>query len=149
MVELAFMVPALVLLVLGVIEIGRYAYAGILVGNAARAGVAYAAQGLGNSVDTTGIQNAANNDYQSNGQTTALTVSSTVTCGCDSAGTISPDTTAACFPGGNAPPTCATGHWTVTSHVTASGTFNAMFNYPAIPTSVTVARTAFMRVAQN
>ena len=38
LVEMAFVVPLLLLLALGVIEVGRYAYISILVGNAARAG---------------------------------------------------------------------------------------------------------------
>jgi Flp pilus assembly protein TadG len=147
LIELAFIVPLLLLVGLGVIEIGRYAYIGILVGNAARAGAAYAAQGLTTSGDTTGIQQAANRDFQSNGQNVSdLNVTSTLTCGCDTSGTVSPDTNGACFP--STPPTC-TGHWVVTVHVTASGTFNALFNYPGIPSSLSVSRTASMRAAIN
>ena len=55
---------------------GRYAYLSILVGNAARAGTAYGAQSLAQSVDATGIQTAATNDFQNNGPNSAvLTVS--------------------------------------------------------------------------
>jgi len=42
--EFAIILPLLLLLLVGVIEIGRYAYASILVGNAARAGAAFGAQ---------------------------------------------------------------------------------------------------------
>ncbi|MGC1905812.1 MAG: TadE/TadG family type IV pilus assembly protein, partial [Candidatus Acidiferrum sp.] len=45
-VELALLLPFLLMLVIGVTEIGRYAYYDILVANAARAGAAYGAQGL-------------------------------------------------------------------------------------------------------
>jgi Flp pilus assembly protein TadG len=136
------MLPFLILLLLGVIEIGRYAYIGILVGNAARAGAAYGTQSLVKSVDTVGITTAADNDFQNNGQSVAkLTVTSSVSCGCDSGGTI---TTAAC--NGVGAGTCAAGQWAVTLTVTASGTFNSLFNYPGIPASISITRVSVMRV---
>ena len=61
--EMAFILPILLILVLGVIEIGRYAYIAILVGNAARAGAAYGAQNKQLANDSTGIQNAAQYDF--------------------------------------------------------------------------------------
>jgi len=141
--ELAFLVPMLLLLALGVIEVGRYAYIGILVGNAARAGTAYGAQSLPQSVDTAGISNAASNDFQNNGQNVSnLTISSSVSCGCDGSGTVA---AAACT--GTGAGTCASGHWVVILSVTASGTFSSLFNYPGIPASISVSRTSTMRVA--
>jgi Flp pilus assembly protein TadG len=140
--EVAFMLPFLLLLALGVVEVGRYAYIGILVGNAARAGAAYGVQSLAQSVDTTGITAAADNDFQNNGQNVAgLTVTSAVSCGCDSAGIVAP---AACT--GLAAGTCAAGHWAVTLTVTASGTFTSLFNYPGIPASISISRVSAMRV---
>jgi Flp pilus assembly protein TadG len=151
LVELAFMVPILVLLAVGVIEIGRYAYIGVLVGNAARAGAAYGSLNLANASSDPAVkakvQQAAINDFQNNGQT-GLTVASITTCGCDSNGTISVDTEANCDPVG-VPPTCPSGNWVITIHVTASGTFSALFNYPGIPNPLDIARTSSMRVAKN
>jgi Flp pilus assembly protein TadG len=154
LIELAFIVPILLALALGVIEIGRYAYIGILVGNAARAGAAYGSQNVGFSGDTNGIANAAKYDYagaktgglkETNGMSeSTLTVNSTVTCGCDNVGVI---TTAACS-GTLTAGTCAAGHWVITLQVTASGNFNAMFNYPGIPSPLAVSRVSEMRVAQ-
>ena len=146
--EVALLLPLLVLLLLGVIELGRYAYIGILVGNAARTGAAYGAQSLPQSVDTTGIQAAADNDFQNNGQSASnLTVSSFTSCGCDSAGTI---ITAGCSSGANpSAGICAAGHWVVMVSVTASGTFTSIFNYPGIPSSITISRTSTLRVAQT
>jgi len=154
LVEMALVVPMLLLLVLGVIEIGRYAYIAILVGNAARAGADYGAQSNAQSADTTGIQNAAYYDF-SGGTTNSssanglsrstLTVTSVVSCGCDSGGAI---TSAGCTTTTN--PTagsCATGNWVVYVSVTASGTFNSLFSYPGIPASLTVSRTAIVPVA--
>ena len=146
LVELALITPILLVLVLGIAEMGRYAYISILVSNAARAGAAYGAQSLAQSVDAVGITNAADNDFKNNYQlVSSLAVGPPVTsCGCDSAGTI----TAAACTGGTAG-TCATGHWVVMLSVTASGTFNSMFNYPGIPSSLALSSTATMRVAQR
>lgn len=142
LVEVALMLPFLLLLLIGVIEMGRYAYIGILVGNAARAGAAYGTQSLVKSVDTAGINTAADNDFQNNGQNVgSLAVTSSVSCGCDSGGTI---TTAACT--GTGAGTCATGQWAVTLTVTASGTFNSLFHYPGIAASISITRTSVMRV---
>src|SRR5260370_33937956 len=68
MLELALVTPLVLALAIGVIELGRYAYIGILVGNAARAGADYGAQSLPQSADTTGIKTAPDNDFQRNGQ---------------------------------------------------------------------------------
>src|SRR5258708_393318 len=61
--EMAFVLPLLLILALGVIEVGRYAYIAILVGNAARAGAAYGAQSKQQSNDSTGMHNAAQYDF--------------------------------------------------------------------------------------
>lgn len=153
--EVALLTPLLLLLALGVIEFGRYAYIAILVGNAAHAGASYGAEGLAQSADTVGIQQTADNDFQNNGQSVSnLTVTSSTTCGCDSSGTISQQTSlcstqsnpsisttiASCTTGG--------GHWVVMVSVDASGTFTSLFSYPGIPPSLTIDRTATIRVAQ-
>jgi Flp pilus assembly protein TadG len=146
--EVALLTPLLLILLIGVIEFGRYAYISILVGNAARAGAAYGAQSLPQSVNTIGIQTAADNDFQNNGQNVSnLTVSSSTSCGCDSGGTI---TSAGCSTSTNPTAgTCTAGHWVVIVSVTASGTFTSMFAYPGIPSSMSMSRTATMRVAQQ
>src|ERR1700722_2857907 len=64
LVELALVLPILLLLMIGIIEVGRFAYYSILVSNAARAGAQYGAQGLVNAADAAGIQTAAANDGQ-------------------------------------------------------------------------------------
>jgi Flp pilus assembly protein TadG len=170
LVELALVVPLLLTLALGVIEIGRYAYIAILVGNAARAGAAYGAQGRTFSSDTGGIIAAALADFAGGGSSSntsnglggdTLTVTSapgstppSPTCGCDSGGTITPagpagnGTNAQCFVT-NASLCTGGGHWAVTVSVTASGKFNGLFSYPGIPSSITVTRTSSMRVALN
>jgi Flp pilus assembly protein TadG len=157
LVEVALLTPLLLALLLGAIELGRYAYISILVGNAAHAGAVYGAQSLPQSVDTAGIQQAADNDFQNNGQNVAsLAVTSWVSCGCDNGGTITyqGQTTAMCstHSNPNLDPTCSggtAGHWVVIVNVTASGTFKALFNYPWIPSSISVSRISTMRVTQG
>jgi len=148
MLELALLLPMLLLLTMGVIEMGRYMYIYILVGNAARAGAAYGAQSLAQSSDTADIQTAAQNDYQNNGQAAgSLTVTSSTSCGCETAGGMPPAAPAA--PGSCAATaaTVCTAHWVVTVSVTASGAFNSLFNYPGIPKSINVSNTATLAVA--
>jgi Flp pilus assembly protein TadG len=131
-----------------VIELGRYSYISILVGNAAHAGAVFGAQNLVQSANAAAIQTAATNDFNDNANDTQnlklTSVTPTLTCGCDNAGTV---TTAACS-GGTAG-TCSTGHWVVTLAVTATGTFHSLFKYPGIPASITVSRTSTMRVVNT
>ena len=147
LIEVSLLLPALLVLLMGTVDLGRYGYIGILVGNAAHAGAVYGAQGLVFAANTAGIQTAAQNDYQNNGQSTTLTVSSSNSCGCDNGGTI---TTAGCSTVVNpSAGTCAAGHWVVMVSVTASGTYNTLFAYPGISSTLTISRTSTLRVAQN
>jgi Flp pilus assembly protein TadG len=156
LVEVALITPLLLAMLLGAIELGRYAYISILVGNAARAGAAYGSQSLPQSGNTAGIQRAADNDFQNNGQKVSdLTVTSWNSCGCDLGGTLTYQGTSslACTTGGNASldTTCSGGsggHYVVTVSVQAAGTFYPMFKYPWIPSQLTVSRTSTMRVAE-
>ena len=153
LVELALLTPFLLLMALGVIEIGRYAFISIVVGNAARAGAAYGAQGSAQAGDAAGIQNAAQNDFSSNGLSNAPTIASSNACWCDNAGALSSPVggTGAGNCGSVDPRTaCPSGqHWVVTLAVTATGTYKAMFKYPAIPSSISLTKTCTMRVAQD
>jgi Flp pilus assembly protein TadG len=154
--EVALLTPMLLVLLLGAIEMGRYAYISILVGNAARAGAAYGARNLVLSMDAGGIQTAAENDFQNNGQnTTSLVVSSSTSCGCDTGGSL-PTLTNLCSTHSDAGlavtiTNCSNGggHWVVMVSVTASGTFTPIFNYPGIPNQLMVSNTATLRVAQT
>jgi Flp pilus assembly protein TadG len=150
--EMALMLPFLLLLTLGVIEIGRFAYIDILVGNAARAGAAWGAEDHGHAGDSTGIANAVNHDFQNfNGQT--LSVTSAPLCSCDSGGSLSPNPpyTSFCYAPPDGTNTTAGkcsggGRWAVLVTVTASGTFTPLFNYPGIPSSIALSSTATVPV---
>jgi len=141
MVEFAIVLPLLLLLLVGVIDMGQYAYVAILVGNAARAGVAYGSQNHNTAGDPpTYIILAAKNDYQSNGQDpSGLTVTKNYVCGCDNAGTI---TATDCTNG-----ICPVGQNKIVSlQVTAQGSYDAIFGFPGIPSPLVVTRSAIMRI---
>lgn len=175
LVELALLTPLLLAMVLGSIEFGRYAYLSILVGNAAHSGALYGSQTNLTAANVGGICAAAENDYRS-GQVPAtctnagtspattvsicptgstctasnLSVSATDGCGCDVAGTYTQlgATTYACSTASIDPTSACTdqSEWVVTVSVTASATFQSLFDYPWIPRTLTVTRTATMRV---
>jgi Flp pilus assembly protein TadG len=146
LVELALLTPLLLLMIIGVVEMGRYAYFSILVGNAAEAGAAYGAQSLGNSNDAIGIPAAAQDDYQNGSALGGLAVTYADVCGCDSGGTLTPDANG-CNGPGTGSSSCATGtHWVVTVQVTATGAFKSLFSWPGIPAKLTVVRTVTMVV---
>jgi Flp pilus assembly protein TadG len=136
LVELALVVPILLILLVGIIEIGRFAYYSILVSNAARAGAQYGAQSLATAKDTVGITAAANRDGQGG---TGLTVTPGQRCGCS--GTT---LTATC------PATLCVlpNHALVYVRVQVQGQFNSLFNYPGLPAALNVTDVAEMRVAQ-
>jgi hypothetical protein len=140
LVEFAVVVPVLLFLVIGIIETGRFMYLSIMVGNAARAGVQYGAQGAATMNDSPGMTRAALNDGQS---LSGLTISS--------AGAV-----CACWNGSaeSSPPpscsstTCPTGYHRVTYvQVTASGSFSPLLRYPLLPSSYAITRQAIMRVS--
>lgn len=132
--EVAFVVPVLLLLMVGLIEIGRFAYYSILVSNAAHAGAQYGAQNLIASGDTNGIRQAAKNDGQVPGIT--MTVTPVQLCGCTSTAL------GGCPSGGG----CT--NPLVYVQVTASETVNSMFRYPGIPRNIALSSTVTMRVSQ-
>jgi Flp pilus assembly protein TadG len=139
--ELALVAPLLALLLLGLTELGRFAYFSILVANAASAGVQYGAQTLETANDSTGMANAAENDAGVG----VLNPSPAPTSYCE------------CYPSPGSSFTCPTAAPTCTSgnhpvyyvQVTTQGTFSSLFHYPGLPTSVTVSRKAVMRVTQT
>jgi Flp pilus assembly protein TadG len=141
LVELALITPMFLLLLVGIIEIGRFSYYSILVANAARAGAQYGALSLATAADGAGIKTAAENDGQN---VTGLSVDNpTQLCGCSAA------IVSGSAPGTACPATCTPpDHGLVYVQVTATGTFSSLFNYPGLPTTFTVSSTEKMRVAQ-
>lgn len=137
LVEFAMILPLLMMLLIGLVELGRLAYFAVEIGNAAHAGAQYGSQSASNAVNTTGISNAAKADGINS--ISALDVSSSVVCSCWTGSvTTSTPTAAAC---GQA---CASGRAVTYVQVTVSGTISPLFNYSALglPSSWNVSRTA-------
>jgi Flp pilus assembly protein TadG len=135
-VELALVVPILLLLLVGIIEIGRFAFYSILVSNAARAGAQYGAQSLATAADTGGIQAAAINDVGSGAN---LTITPRPQCGCAKASLSNACPATLCL---------APEHPLVYVRVQADGDYPSLFNYPGLPTRIRVTTVEEMRVAQ-
>ena len=135
LIEFALVLPVIVFLLLGLIEVGRYAYYAILAANAARAGVQYGAQGAQQANDTTGIQSAATQDAMSLSSLTAKAQE-------------------LCSQNGGALQQCATGSVPASGNVyyvkvQVTGTYASLLSYPGIPTHIPVNGSAVMRVTSQ
>ncbi len=144
-VELAIITPLLLALLIGIVEVGQYAYEGIEVGNAARAGVQYGAQSLTTAADTTptgGMANAAKFDAK---EIPNVAASPSNSCSCYS----TPGTTFACTTPIATQPcnSPAENHRLVYVTVVASGTFTPFVAYPGFPASLLISRTATQQVS--
>jgi Flp pilus assembly protein TadG len=145
-VELALILPVFFLLVLGVAEVGRLAYAAIEVNNAARAGVAYAAQNHTTASDTSstgGIVLAAQTEAP---DITTLTATAALSCSCEtSTGTLPAPSSCT----GVTLTSCASPSRIVEFvQVNTTAPVNTLFHFPGIPNSVTFQGQATMRVVQ-
>jgi Flp pilus assembly protein TadG len=135
--EIVIVLPLLVLLLIALVEVGRYGNYMIVVGNAARAGVQYGAQNLVTAANLTAMQNSALNDAQGVSGITA-TASNYCECADGSAST--------CLP-----TDCSTSHRIVYVQVLTTGTMPSLTNFSGLPASlktITVQGKAVMRVAQ-
>jgi len=132
-VELAVILPVLVLLGIGVSDLGRLFFTGITVANAARAGASYGAQSTATSGDTVAINLVATQDAVNAG---TVTVSSRSFCRCD-AGEVADCTVGDCG---------AYGEYRFYVEVTVTKAVNLIFQYPGFPSPVTLSRTATFRV---
>ena len=134
LVEFAILAPVMVLLLIGLVDVGRYMFYAILAANAARAGVAYGAQGLSTALDSAGMSNAALQDGQNLSQWTA-----TGTHFCTLNGSAS-----ACPSAGSTPPP----NMLYYVQVQVNGTFKPMIAYPGF-NNVKVTGSAAMRVTSQ
>ena len=146
-IEFALILPFMLLATIGIIGVGKYAYFGIVVANAARAGAQYGAQpGLPASSDTAGMIAIAEADLNNNGVgtvSTTQTPSASLTCAIwnSASGTETADANCATTPtpgSGQEPVNYVT--------VTITGTASSGFNVPFIPSTINVTSTATQRV---
>jgi Flp pilus assembly protein TadG len=135
--EMALVTPLLLSMLLGTIEIGRFAYYGIEVSSAARAGVQFGAQSLADSRDLTGITQAAQNDAP---EVSGLNVTARDRCACSN----SPATLVGC-----PALVCAPGHSLVFLQVETTANIKPLFPYPGLPAKFVARGHAVMRVAQQ
>jgi Flp pilus assembly protein TadG len=131
MVELALVVPVLVVLLMGATDLARVFYFSIAVNNAARAGVQYGAQDLSKSADFSGMAQAALNDGSG---ISGLNATASNFCECP----------------GSAPQSCSPlpscpGVATYVE-VQTSAQFNTLLKYPGLPSAVALSGNATMRV---
>ena len=123
LVELALLLPVLLILVLGTIDFGRVFFAYISVTNAARNGADYAAEGQAATADLDGIRTTALADTGDLPNTSPTNPGVAVATGTDSQGRLYAD-------------------------VTVSYAFTTLFPWPGIPDSLDVQRTVRARVAE-
>ena len=136
LVEFALVAPLLIFLMIGLIEVGRYTYFGILAANAARAGVQYGAQNVTTATDITGMQNAAVADAQNLPNWTAAGGGISAQYLCSTNGAVA----GVC---GSGTPAAGTVYYV---KVKVTGTFRSLLNYPGIPNNIPISGSAMMRV---
>jgi Flp pilus assembly protein TadG len=136
LVELALLLPLLLLMFLGVVEVGRIFYVSIEVNNAARAGAAYGAQSNITAGDTAGMERVAQQDAPN---VPGLTATASYYCACSTATGSVVSCTDACSAGG---------HQVVFVQVYTSASFTTLSHFPGLPTPFTTYGKAVMRVSQ-
>ena len=126
-VELALLMPFLMLVLLGTVDLGRSMYAALCVTNAATAGAQYGAQNNGKTSDYAGMNAAA----MSAGRDLGSALVTTARRYCECPGNVSVN----CLTG-----TCNSGYGAPQVYVAvdASTTFQTLFRYPGIPASISV-----------
>ena len=131
LIELSLLLPMLMLLFVGAVDLGRAYYMAIEVAGAAQAGALY---GIQNPTDVTGMQ-AASGAGASN--LSNLSASATYGCECSDGSAA----VASC----SSPPSCAYNYVSYVDVVT-SAQYVPIFNYPGLPTAMTISREVRMRV---
>lgn len=137
MIEFAIIAPVLILMLIGVIDVGRYAYYAIVAANAARAGAQYASQDLSTARDTAGITTAVSQDGQNLTNWTGHILTNYY---CSTNGGV---TLGSC---GSGEPAASNVYYV---KVSVSGTFTPLIRYPGMGASLTVAGSSTMRVASQ
>lgn len=135
--EIAVATPFMLLLLLAIVEFGRYMYGGVEVSNAARAGVQYGSQSVISSGDTNGIINATKADA-SDITTLNVTPSTFCVCGSNEGTQISCTGTSPCF---------GTDRVEEYVQVVASNQFKPFLKYPGLPATLTITRTVNQQVS--
>jgi Flp pilus assembly protein TadG len=134
-IETGLILPLLILMACGVMDLARVFFAGIVVESAARAGVQVASFSVGNAGAIGATDTAAQNDASGQGLT-GITTTSRTFCGCNTSNTEVSCSTATCS--GNTP----SGY----VETIASYTFVPILPYPGIPGNIALTSTVKFRV---
>ena len=129
-IELALVLPLMILLLIAVCDFARLFYASIGVADAARAGVQYGAQNRTTAVDYAGMQQAALDDGAG---ISAIGANATSFCQCGTAAMSSCSST-------------CTGTVNNFVQVTVTASFKTILTYPGIPQPAPLSSTAVMEV---
>jgi len=137
LVELGMLLPLTIALLIGAMDLGRVFYSAMAVTHAAGAGVHYGARSLARSQDIAGMVATANNAAS---DVSGFSATAARSCTCWSAATSTESNMASCSDTCNSPSV-------VRVYVTVTGTrtFNTLVNYPGIPRTITLNRSAKMR----
>jgi Flp pilus assembly protein TadG len=146
LIELALTLTMLTILMVGISDFGRYAYAAIEVANAAHTGAMYGAQSDIYACDSAGMTKAATIDAK---DVTAMTVTTSgaatncsahTLCACSN----TPQTISAC-----SALSCTSPNRKIQYvKVNTSAIITPIFNYPGFPATLTVTGQAITRVEQ-
>jgi Flp pilus assembly protein TadG len=131
--EIAAIMPLFMLLLLGAVDFGRAFYLETEIAGAADAAVAYGTQ---NPNDTTGMENAAQDDAPNVPNLSVGTPTSGCECSDGTGYVASPCTT---------PPSCTTNNEVVLTKIKVTGTYTPLFPWPGVPSSFSFSNTAAMR----
>ncbi len=131
-VEMALMVPLLVIVALGAVDLGKIFYDVVSVTGAARAGLSYGSLDEGKSQDYTKITEYATADAYNVANGISLEVGQV--CKCNDGSEIDCETGS-----------CSEGASRLYSKVSASKTFETSLPYPGIPSSFEITRESYMR----
>jgi Flp pilus assembly protein TadG len=140
LVEFALMLPFMAVLLIGIVEIGRFAFITMLVSHGATSGAQYGAQNTTTASDYTGMETTATQDSNF-GVMTATAVNG---CVCDDGSGVS--CTNPLPQGSCSGITCPSGQVVECVQVTTQATFNALFHYPGFPSQFQTNGNAVMRV---
>lgn len=130
LIEIAMVLPMLLVILMGCVDLGRYFYLANEVAGAAHSGAVYGSQ---HASDTTNMVNAAKLDAPN---VTGLTVNATWGCECPDGTNASANCAAT--------PTCSTS-MVYYATVKASATYSALFPWQGLPSPLTLTSSATMR----
>jgi Flp pilus assembly protein TadG len=142
--ELAIVLPVLFILAAGTADFGRIFFRSMAVAQAARACAEFGAQSIANSADNAGMKSFARNAVAQDLSLVDADLTTSRVCECATdAGVFSPTVPSNTCDGTG----CPSGqHTVITVNVTATKEFSTIVRYPVLPNTVTITRSAKIRV---